>query len=317
MANCDNLFREFNSELQVPKFKRDLITSSKNSQRENIKKYFKDQHPKYVPTFFIQGSTKMKNRIRTKDDTCDLDDGIYFKDNSENVTGTTLQEWVKDAVDSTTDATPKHKKKCITVDYKAEYNIDYPIFIFNKDKDAHPNLAIKGDKFKIDDPKEFVDEFNRVKDDEGQLVRVTRFLKAWCDNRRGCMPNGLSMTVLVMKHLQKTERDDVAMKYTLIAIENELKTEFKCVMPTTPYDNLFGEYDEKRKNNFMDNLASFIQDAKKAVDVEKNQLKASNHWQTHLGKLYFPDGIDEEEKMSSAVLLTGIIGTSKPYCAFE
>jgi hypothetical protein len=120
-----------------------------------------------------------------------------------------------------------------------------------------------------------------------------------------------------MKHLQKTERDDVAMKYTLIAIENELKTEFKCVMPTTPYDNLFGEYDEKRKNNFMDNLASFIQDAKKAVDVEKNQLKASNHWQTHLGKLYFPDGIDEEEKMSSAVLLTGIIGTSKPYCAFE
>src|SRR5450759_1725651 len=102
MANCDNLFRKFNYELQVPKSKRELITSSKDAQRDNIKKYFKEQHPKYVPAFFIQGSSKMRNRIRTKDDTCDLDDGIYFKENPENVTGTTLQEWVKSTVDGTT-----------------------------------------------------------------------------------------------------------------------------------------------------------------------------------------------------------------------
>lgn len=317
MANCDNLFRTFNSNLQVPKLKRDSITCSKNVQRENIRKYFKEEHPKYVPTFFIQGSSKMKNRIRTKDDTCDLDDGIYFKDNPDNVTGTTLQGWVKEAVDGTTDATPSHNKKCITVDYKAGYNIDYPVFIFDKGKDAHPNLAVKYQNFKIDDPKEFIDEFNTVKDSEGQLVRITRFLKAWCDYRREKMPNGLSMTVLAMKHLQKNSRDDVAMKYTLIAIENELKLVFTCFMPTTPFDNLFSDYDEKRKKNFMDNLASFISDAKTAVDEEKNQLKASKLWQKHLGKTYFPDGKDEDEKETSALFLAGIIGNSKPYCATE
>ena len=131
------------------------------------------------------------------------------------------------------------------------------------------------------------------------------------------MPNGLSMTVLAMKHLQINDRDDVAMKYTLIAIGNELKREFKCVMPTTPYDNLFGAYDETRKNNFMDNLTSFIVDAKTAVDEEKNQLKASRLWQKHFGKTYFPDEKDEDEKVSSALFLTGVIGASKPYCATE
>ena len=93
------------------------MIGSKEAQRENIRKYFKEKHPKYNPTFFIQGSWKMKNIIRTKDETCDLDDGIYFKDNPENATCTTLQSWVKEAVDATTEATPSHKKKCITVDY--------------------------------------------------------------------------------------------------------------------------------------------------------------------------------------------------------
>lgn len=317
MANCDNLFRKFNTDLQIPKSKRELITISKVAQRENIREHFRKHHAKYIPTFFIQGSSKMKNRIRTKDDTCDLDDGIYFKDNPDNVTGTTLQVWVKNAVDGTTDATAVHKSKCITVDYKAGYNIDYPIYIFDKETNAHPALAVKDLDFKIDDPIEFIDEFNRVKDAEGQLIRISRYLKAWGDNIREKMPNGLSMTVLAMKHLQKNDRDDIALKYTLISIDNELKNDFKCVMPTTPYDNLFGGYDEKRKSSFMNNLYSFIMDAKEAIDVERNQLKASKLWQKHFGKTYFPDGKDQEDNLSSAGLLIGTIGASKPYCATE
>lgn len=313
MANCDNLFKKFNEELQIPKAKRDLIKISDKVLRDSIRKYFKENHSKYTPTFYQQGSSKTKNRIRTKDDTCDLDDGVYFKDNPDNVTGTTLQSWVKKAVDGTTDATPSHRKKCITVDYKAGYNIDLPIFVFDKDKDTHPNLAVKNENFKTDDPKEFIEQFNRVKDEAGQLIRISREFKAWCDYKRVKMPSGLAMTILTMKHLQKNDRDDVAMKFTLVAIEKELKQDFKCVMPTTPYDNLFADYDEVRKKNFMDNLAAFIVDAKNAVDEEKNQLKASRLWQKHFGNTYFPDGKDEDERAASASSLIGVIGTSKPY----
>ncbi len=315
MANCDNLFQKFNGELQIPKSKKDLMSASKQGLRKTIKKDFKDNHPGYNPTFFTQGSDKTKNMIRTKDDTCDLDDGVYFKENPDNVSGTTLQSWVKKAVDGTTDATPSHRKKCITVDFKAGYNIDYPVFVFDKDKDAHPKLAVKDEDFKSDDPKEFIEEFGRINDPVGQLIRMSRYMKSWCDYKREKMPNGLSMTVLAMKYMQKNLRDDVALKYTLIEIERELKNSFKCIMPTTPGDDLFAGYDEKRKKNFMDNLAAFISDAKLAVDEEKNQLKASRLWQKHFGKTYFPDGEDKDEQTTSASLLSGTIGAAKPYCA--
>ncbi len=317
MAKCDNLFKTFNSELQIPKTKKDAMKVSEDALCDKITKYFKENHSNYVPTYQRQGSSETKNRIRTKDDTCDQDVGVYFKSNPDNVTCTTLQSWIKDAVEGTTDATPSHRKKCITVDYKAGYNIDLPVFIYDKEKDAHPKLAVKDEDFKTDDPKEFIDEFNRVKDEEGQLIRTTRYLKSWCDYKREKMPSGLAMTVLAMKHLQKNDNDDVSLKFTLIAIEAELKKVFQCVMPTTPNDNLFADYDDKRKKNFMDNLAAFIVDAKAAVDDEKNQLKASRLWQKHFGKTYFPDGKDEDEKTSSAGLLTGTIGTAKPYCGDE
>jgi hypothetical protein len=313
MANCNNLFLTYNTELQITKTKKDAMKRSSQDLRKTIRDYFKKEHPKYKPTFFTQGSSKTKNRIRTKDDTCDLDDGVYFKDNPDNVTSTTLQGWVKNAVDGTTDATPSHRKKCITVDYKAGYNIDLPVLIFNAEVDTHPKLAVKNEGFKEDDPKEFIDEFNRVKDNEGLLIRISRYLKGWCDYKRDKMPNGLSMTILVMKHLQKNDRDDVALKYTLVEIEKDLKLSFRCVMPTTPKDNLFADYDEIRKKKFMDNLAAFIIDAKTAVDDETNQLRASRLWQKHLGKTYFPDGKDEEEKSRSGDSLVSTIGNARPY----
>lgn len=132
------------------------------------------------------------------------------------------------------------------------------------------------------------------------------------------MPSGLAMTVLAMNHLQKNNRDDIALKYTLIEIEKELKSSggFKCIMPTTPGDNLFESYDESKRTNFLNSLADFIADAKKAVDEEKNQLKASRLWKKHLGSR-FPDGEDSEEKSLNTAQLNSTIGTAIPYFGNE
>ncbi|MDD3078458.1 MAG: hypothetical protein PHH37_05050 [Paludibacter sp.] len=311
MANLDSLFKQFDNELNVTPTKMDSLMTSKNHLRTKIRDYFLKNHPKYKPTFFIQGSYKLKTLIRTKDDTCDLDDGVYFKENPDNVTGTTLQSWVKTAVDGTTDATPEHKKKCIRVDYKAGYNIDLPVFVFDSDVDEHPDLAVKNSNFQIDDPKEFVTEFKRVKSD--QMVRMVKYLKSWCDHKRQDMPSGLAMTVLTMKHFQSNSRDDVALKFLLVEIENDLKKEFSCIVPTTPKDDLFLNYPSTKEANFMDNLSKFIEDAKKAID-EKNKLKASKLWKKHLGDR-FPDGKDEDEdeETTNSSNLKSTIGTSKPY----
>lgn len=313
MADLDSLLKKFDNELNITKTKKDALMTSKNNLRDQIRDHFLKNHPTYNPVFFIQGSYKLKTLIRTKDDTCDLDDGVYFKDNPDGVTGTTLQLWVKEAVDGTTDTTPEHKKKCIRVDFKAGYNIDLPVFIFDEETKVHPSLAIKNNGFQADDPKEFVIEFRRFKTD--QMARMVKYLKSWCDYKRQDMPSGLAMTVLTMNHFQSNSRDDVALKFLLIEIEKELKRTFKCVMPTTPKDDLFEDYSQTKKSNFLDNLSKFIEDAKRAID-EKNKLKASKLWKKHLGDR-FPEGEDEDEETSSAAKLISIIGASRPYYKFD
>ena len=313
MANLDLLFKQFDNELNITKTKKDALIRSKNNLRDEIREHFFKNHPKYNPVFFIQGSYKLKTLIRTKDDTCDLDDGVYFKENPDDVSGTTLQRWVKEAVDGTTDATPEHKKKCVRVVFKAGYNIDLPVLVFDEETEIHPNLAVKNVEFQLDDPKEFVFKFRSVKTD--QMVRMVKFLKSWCDYKRQDMPSGLAMTVLTMNHFLSNLRDDVALKYLLIEIEKELKRSFKCVMPTTPQDDLFEDYSDSKRFNFLDNLSKFIEDSKKAVD-EKNKFKASKFWKKHLGDR-FPEGEDEDEETSSGAKLVSTIGASRPYYKFD
>lgn len=307
MANLNYLFQQFNDELTVTDSKKSRMINSRERLRNKIRKSFEENHKGYSPTFYIQGSYKLKTLIRTKDDTCDMDDGIYFKNNPDNVTGTTLQRWVKEAVDGSTDAIPTHKKKCIRVDYKAGYNIDLPIMVFDEDKDKHPYLAVKNSDFQVDDPKEFVDYFQDNKTD--QMVRIIKYLKAWCDHKREDMPSGLAMTVLSLKYFQENDRDDIALKYLLIEIEKQLKKNFRCIMPTTPMDNLFKDYSDVKRENFMNNLSAFIDDAKKAID-ESNHQKASKLWRKHLGDR-FPLGEDKDENCSNS--FTKTIGASKPY----
>ena len=92
-------------------------------------------------------------------------------------------------------------------------------------------------------------------------------------------------------------------------IEKDLKKNFRCIMPTTPKDDLFNDYSDTRKNNFMNNLASFIDDAKKAIE-EPNHHKASILWRKHLGNR-FPIGDDKNDINSN--IFNNTIGKSKPY----
>lgn len=321
MANCNKLFKDFNGDgfLLVPQSKIDKLEVSDKNVRTQIRDHFQKNHPKYFPKFYKQGSNETGAMIRTKEDTCDLDDGVYFKSNPDNVSSTTLQKWVKEAVDSITDSTPSHRKKCITLDFKAGYNIDLPVLLFDKSVDLHPKLAVKDGDFIDDDPKEFFEHFNKIA--SAQLIRIIRYLKAWCDYKKAKMPSGLALTILALDNFQKNDRDDVALKFTLIEIENVLKNNFRCIMPTTPKDDLFVGFDKiykegdkkTRKDNFLDSLSAIINDAKAAIDDEKNQLKASRLWQKHLGDR-FPDGENKDEEEVRATSLVFAIGNQKPFC---
>lgn len=309
MANCNDLFQDFHADISIGKSKKERMMNSKNGLRSRIRKWFKDNHSDYEPKFYIQGSYKMKTGIRTKDDICDLDDGIYFFRNPD-VTATTLQTWVWNAVNGYTSTPPEHRKKCIRSIFVSDYEIDIPVYY--KIDGQNYRLAIKNTGFEDSDPKEMVDWFNGKKDNDGRLIRQVKYLKAWCDNKRNKMPNGLAMTILASNakgNIVLNERDDITLKDILKEIKKTLDFKFECKVPAVPNDDLFTDYDETRKNNFFTALNNFINDAENALR-EENQLTSSRLWRKHLGER-FPEGEDKKEDSKSQYTAAIIAGAAK------
>lgn len=312
MANTHNLFQKFHDDIQILNSKKDKLKLSKEANRNRIRKFFKNHDSKLTPKFYIQGSYKMGSAVRTKDDTCDLDDGVYFENVPDEITCTQLQKWVLEAVTGYTDTKPQHRKKCITVIYLKDgiedYNIDLPVYkIDGNDK----LLAIKDAEWESSDPKEFNNWFKSKKKTYPQLIRFVRYLKIWCDWKRNKMPSGLAMSILASNAIENividTKRDDKALRDILKDIQKTLKLKFTCVVPAEPFDDLFANYDDTRKNNFLDNLQKIIDDADAAIQ-EKNEKTSSQFWKKHLGDR-FPEGEDKDD-------YSGIIGTastSKPW----
>lgn len=294
MSNCHNLFQEHNTNISLTKSKKEKMNASKEALRDKIRAWFKKNHPDYNPQFYIQGSYKMKSGIRTKDDICDLDDGIYFF-RKPDVTATTLQSWVHQAVNGHTETPAQHRKKCVRTIFAGDYEIDHPVYI--KEEGKEYQIAVKDNGFEDSDPKAMVDWFNSKKDANGQLLRIVKYLKSWCDHKRNKMPNGLSMTILASNAIQEfnlNSRDDISLRDVLKEIKKTLDQKFECIVPVIPGDDLFADYDETREKNFMNALKEFIEDAEKALK-ENNQYRASLLYRKHLGSR-FPFGIDKDEE---------------------
>jgi len=311
MADCHKLFQQFNGKISIGDKKKKMKTS-KNALRDRIREWFRENQPEYEPKFYIQGSHKMNTGIRTKEDICDLDDGVYFF-RKPDVTGTTLQSWVKQAVDGYTDTPAGHRKKCVRSIFAGDYEIDNPVYY--KDGDGPIMLAVKNADFENSDPKAMVDWFNGFKDKNGQMIRTVMALKAWGDNLNFKMPSGLAMTILACNArsiVPHNDRDDIFLKDILKRIKSNLDIWFQCIVPVEPNDNLFADYDQEKKDKILQAFADFINDGESALR-EENELKASKLWAKHLGDR-FPLGEDQKQEQSdlSRAVAFGATG-SKPW----
>ncbi|HRG33557.1 MAG TPA: CBASS cGAMP synthase [Saprospiraceae bacterium] len=315
MANCNKEFRNYDDNISIPSSKREQMSESRESSRSKIIKHFKEHHPGYDPTFWIQGSHKNGLNIRTENDDCDQDDGIHFnRDPKDSVDGTTLQTWVFDAVKDDTTEGAEHRNKCIRKKYKenflGKYHIDYPVY-YQTERMAHPLLAVKNSTLELSDPKEFTEWLLNQKDDEGQLVRCIKYTKGWCDyiGLKQPMPKGITMTVLVAKNISfQKGRDDSSLHNTLVNTRTALGLKWECIMPTTPHDDLLNGYDQQFKSNFLKSLDDFIADAYKAL-TESSQQNACELWKKHLGTR-FPV---TKESIGNRAALAGLVGNNKPY----
>lgn len=310
MANCNSLFLDYHSDISIGSVKNNKMKNSKEGLRKKIRKWFNDNHPDYVPQFYIQGSYKMKNGIRTEQDICDLDDGIYFF-REPDVTASTIKEWVKQAVDGYTDSPAENRKKCVRTIFVNDYEVDHPVYY--KIDGQEYKIAVKGNGWEDSDPKAMVDWFVSKKDKDGRLIRDIKYLKGWADNRPFKMPSGLALTILATNAKEKivlNERDDITFRDILKEIKKVLNNEFTCIVPATPNDDLLEGYVNKDK--FLEALNNLITDADEAIR-SNNQRTASKLWRKHLGDR-FPLGEDKEENLVRNVAAAAIGASSSiPY----
>lgn len=293
MAKCHQVFLEFNNLIALDSKRKEILRTSRDAVRERIRRYFRDKQNGFVPKFHGQGSFMMNTIIEPLDGEFDIDDGIYFKVEAEPVQNvSTFHRWIWEAVNGHTKQNPIDKQTCVRLVFAGQYHLDLPIYYIIEGQS--PYLAHKGKGWIKSDPREFIKWFNDKADDDGQLKRIVRYLKAWSDYRKGDLPSGLIFSILAANNIVFDERDDVAFYKTLLNIKSSLEGSFVCYRPTTPaYENLLEDYSKTNKDYFLRQLGSFIQSTEQALEKETSQADACKAWQHHFGKDRFP--FDSEE----------------------
>lgn len=262
-------------------------------------------------TYLIQGSNApdMRTIIIKEDGTYDVDRGVYLPQKPD-VSATTVQQYVLDAVKEHTNDGAEHRCKCIRVLYRADYNIDFPCY-YEVAGESYCYIAVKNDGWVKDDPSKMMEWFCGFKDEDGQLVRIVKYLKGWASKCIGKMPGGIAFTIWAAKHFKAVEdRDDKCLLAILKAIKNEITFVVACTAPVEPYDDVTANLSDEQKKTFREELDNFIDDAQKAID-SRNQLAASKLWRKYLGDR-FALGADQDVdlkeaqlKASAAIVLSG------------
>ncbi|MFW5803630.1 MAG: cyclic GMP-AMP synthase DncV-like nucleotidyltransferase [bacterium] len=330
MATLHKEFIGFNKQIRLTDCRKDKLKNSRKDIKKKIRKWFKDNKADELqPKFHGQGSFEMNtgiNPITEYDDDgnallkYDLDFGVYFiekedEDNKKSID--TWHNWVYQSVEDHTNKKPIKKTTCIRVVFNDGHHIDLPIYY---KLDDVIELAHKSKHWIESDPKAFYEWFNDLK--KAQLERIVRYLKAWKNYRENKnsnlkLPSGFELTILAANNWVEDDNDDKAFRETVRKIDEELNKEggFKCIRPTAPIEDVFANYSEIRKTNFLTTLSNLLTDLDRARD-EKNFKKASEILRKNQFGERFPLGEDTDEENKSRKLGAAIGATSvrpKPY----
>ncbi len=336
MALLHKEYCEFNNTIKLNSTRKDSLKTSRKEIKRKIRTWFKDNKKDEIqPKFKGQGSFEMNttvNPIPIKDENgnnllhYDLDYGVYFiekEGGSKKRTITTWHDWVYEAVKNHTNTLPIKKTTCVRVIFADGHHIDLPIYYMKESETETIKLAHKSKSWIESDPKAFFEWFNEKKKDKTHLEKIVRFLKAWKDFRENensnlKFPSGFELTILATNNYVELDNADEAFKETVNNINTKLNAlnGFRCERPTKPVgENVFADYSETRKKDFLNSLNNLVTACKNAKE-EKNRKKASEILQKQFGTR-FPLGADIDDETKSNILNNTLAVSAikpKPFC---
>jgi len=309
MPNLGEQFKKFHEEILLSKTQKSTLSTSRDSDRDAIKTYFKDTLKQKVPDFEMQGSYIMGTVVNPpKDGEYDLDDGVYlnnlpadFLDDTNHITN--AHNWIEKALADKTKEGVTDKNTCVRLTYAKNYHIDFPIYCKSNDITY---LAHKSAGWIQSSPIELKEWFEKVTADCPQKKKIVRYLKAWRDFQRASssskFPSGMVLTLLAVQDSYYTEDDEdqYALLETCRKIHEGLSKSFNLWRPVAPWEDLLTGYSKTRKTDFLDKLASLISNGDAAIKCDKPS-KASEKWIKVFGDR-FPLADDPKETASPALL---------------
>ncbi len=282
--------------------------------------------------FQTQGSFVMDTIIKPHNgEEFDLDDGVYFQGNlaeEQRVDTKVFHNLILKAIDRNNEIEEiSDKNTCVRVKYVKNYlnknlnfHIDIPIYY--AEEMVTPELAHKMEGWVESSPVEFIAWFEEkaksgfqkayllesvryaepyekwlsdIRKKDCQLRRIVRYLKSWADLKRQEMPCGIIMSILAANNYVENERDDIALRDTLTAINRDLEANnFTCYRPTPKRgEDLFAKTPQVEKEYFKKALEGFVVSANQALN-NQNSKEACLKWQKHLGNR-FPCHLAKDE----------------------
>ena len=270
--NSHRSFIEFDGKIKLSASKSNQLKTGRDALRTDIRDWFSEKDKKQ-PKFCWQGSFAMKTTVNPITGDYDLDDGVYLQgySNNENEwpSTTSVHNWVKTATDGRTSLDSTDKNTCVRINYADGYHIDLPIYIM---KDDEPYLAHKSNGWVLSDPKAFTDWFiDKVNDNDEQLRRLVRYLKAWKEYNNVPL-KGIEITILVAENFDGYDnRDDKALFSTIERILNTLDKNFSCVKPVAPGEDLFENISDTKKDKILSSLTNLKNDLSAAISEDSDE----------------------------------------------
>ena len=308
MANCNELFYNFNENITLTHSEKNYLRKARSAVTTKIINNFSSK--KHIPPieFKVQGSFTMDTIIRPLNGEFDIDIGIYFKfpssDPDKWPVPQTVSGWVYEAIKNHTSTPPENKTTCVRLSYKPiskssdhGYHVDLPIYGECKDGwgDQYKVIGINDDRQwnEKSDPSAFTKWFDakclKNEKDRKQLIRIVKYLKAWKDfqTKDIKMPSGMILTIVAAKNFQPNERDDIALYKTIDEIHFNLWWGFWVTKPIAPGNNLVAEqkFSTKRKEFFMERLMKLRNDSRLAINSDSYD-ESSSLWRRHFGNRF-------------------------------
>ena len=267
MANLHQAFIDFNEKIKPTEAKKIDIRQRRDVVRDKIRSFFKDTLKYNQPKFQSQGSFTINTALNPiNGNEVDIDDGIYLQDENEWPSPREVHKFIVKALGDHTKDGCESKTSCVRLTYANDFHIDFPIYIM---KNGHARLAnTKTNTWIKSDSKDFKDWFYNNRKNE-QTNRIIRYLKAWRDFTKTDFTS-IELTILVVNNFYGDDRDDAALYQTLKKCVTFLNTNRGIKKPVSPYEDLWENYSESKKNTLIQKLSDLMNDIATAINNQSD-----------------------------------------------